>query len=374
MIKDILNQRNLPELLTHTDGTPVTAETWEIRRREMIDLLAEYEYGRMPDAPLEIRTEVTGVHDIAAGNAVRHTLKISFDTPDGSEFSFPAVLNIPRYTGEPIPLMVYIAFRYDEFYPLEEILDQGAAVASFIYTDVAADHEDQYKNGIAPHYIKDGVREPDQWGKIGMWAFAASRLLDAVLQNFDGIDTERIGVIGHSRLGKTAAWAGANDTRFTHIFPNNSGCSGIAVTRGKVGETFPRIAKVFPYWFCDNMQPISATIETSENTPFDQHFLVAACAPRKLFTGTALKDSWADCYAEYLCLKAASPAWELLGESGFIAPDYYPQPGDIFTEGNLAYRLRDGIHYLSRADWMHYIDFLLDSDTMCCTEDDCIPF
>lgn len=362
MINEILTQRNLPELLTHADGTKVTAESWERRRRELIDILSEYEYGHMPDAPEKVTAEETAKISIAAGNATRHMLKITFPTPDGSEFSFPAVLNIPQNTVDKVPLMVYIAFRYDEFYPLEEILEKGVAVASFLYTDVAEDREDGYQNGIAPHYIKDGIRDPDQWGKIGMWAFAASRVLDAALQTYDDIDTTRIGVIGHSRLGKTAAWAGANDTRFTHIFPNNSGCSGVALTRGKVGETFPRIAKAFPYWFCENMQTISATIETSENTPFDQHFLVAAAAPRKLYAGSALKDSWADCYAEYLSLSAASPAWELLDKDGFIAKNYLPQPGDVYTSGELGYHLRDGIHYLSRFDWMHYVDYLIGDD------------
>ena len=371
MIKEILAQKNLPELLTHNDGTKVTAESWERRRFELIDMLSEYEYGRMPETPEEIKVEETAKTAIAAGNAIRYELKITFPTPNEGEFSFPAILNVPAYADEKMPLMVYIAFRYNEFYPLEEILEKGIAVASFIYTDVAADHEDNYKTGIAPHYIKDGVREPDQWGKIGMWAFAASRVLDAVLQKYDFVDTERIGVIGHSRLGKTAAWAGANDTRFTHVFPNNSGCSGIALTRGKVGETFPRIAKVFPYWFCENMLPISATIETSENTPFDQHFLTAAVAPRKLYAGSALKDSWADCYAEYLCLKAASPAWELLGKDGFSAPDYLPQPGDFCISGNLAYHLRDGIHYLSRFDWMCYVDYLIGDNGY---DDDSLPF
>ena len=358
MITELLEQRNLPELLLHNDGTPVTAETWERRRLELIDVLAEHQYGHMPAFTGSVTSQIVSEKSVAAGNAARYDLIVTFPTPFGERFTFPACLTVPVHAeGETLPLMVYIAFRYDEFYPLEEILGKGIAVASFLYQDVPADREDNYQEGIAPHYIKDGVREPNQWGKIGMWAFAASRLLDAVIDR-PFVDRTRIGVIGHSRLGKTAAWAAANDTRFTHAFSNNSGCSGIALTRGKVGEKFPRIASVFPYWFCENMQTISVSVEASESTPFDQHFLAAAIAPRKLYAGSALRDSWADGYSEYLSLAAASPAWELLGCKGFLAKPYLPQPGDQYTDGSVAYHLREGIHYLSREDWMKYIEFL----------------
>jgi hypothetical protein len=252
---------------------------------------------------------------------------------------------------------VFISFGFPKYYPLEEIVDNGVIVAEMVMNDVAADREDHYEGGMAPHYIKDGKRESDTFGKIGMWAFAASRVLDYLL-TLDCVDKNRVGVMGHSRLGKTALWAGANDERFTHVFSNDSGCSGAALTRMKVGETFPRIANVFPYWFNEKMQEISVSVEASEQAPFDQHFLIAAIAPRKAYVASAMEDSWADPYSEFLACHAASPAWKIHGLDGFCAPNRLPVPDEEYTDGCVGYHLRPGTHFLSRYDWIRYIRFL----------------
>jgi len=136
----------------------------------------------------------------------------------------------------------------DRYQPTEEIIDNGFAVLTVCYKDVTSDDGD-FTNGLAGVLFPDGKRGADDSGKISMWAWAASRLLDYAETLSDKLDLEKSVVCGHSRLGKTALVAAMFDSRFKFSYSNDSGCSGAALARGTTGETVEDICDRFPFWF-----------------------------------------------------------------------------------------------------------------------------
>ena len=348
MIQEKLTARKLPELLCMNDGSPVkTPDDWRLRRRELLELLSREVYGFTPAAPETVEGLVEKSEKAFAGKAVQEKIQLSFDTP-GGRFTFPFVLITP-VSEEKVPVFVNVNFRPeipDKYLPAEEIIDHGFAVATFYYQDVTQDGPEW--DGIAALYPRD---EKTGWGKIGMWAFAASRILD-YLEQREHYDLSRTCVCGHSRLGKTALWCGAQDERFAMVVSNDSGCSGAAITRDKVGENVKDIITRFPYWFCGNYHGWAGR---EHEMPFEQHMLLALAAPRKLYVCSATEDEWADPESEYLCCFAASPAWKLLRVPGFIAPNALPTPDEPLHEGGICYHLRTGGHFFSRTDWLWHM-------------------
>ena len=338
-LADALAERNVPELLS---------------REEMLDVMQREVYGYMPAPPEEITfTEKRNVvSDYCAGKAFLNKVTANC-VVNGKEFSFP--LSVPTRVKKH-PFFVHINFRSNEtdrYQPTEELIDNGFAILSFNYKDITSDDTD-FTNGLAGVLFEDGKREADDPGKIAMWAWAAQRVMDYAETIDYYLDLDCAIVCGHSRLGKTALLAAATDERFDFAYSNDSGCSGAAITRGKSGEDVARVCGLASQWFCENYFNY---IGAEDTMPFDQHYLVASIAPRKVLIGSAVEDYYSDPLSEQLCCLAASPAFENGFSGSTIA-----KAGDEFFEGDIAYHLRAGKHYFSREDWhklmkyvkMHY--------------------
>ncbi len=355
MIFEKVKERHLPDVLTFKNGKEVENPLMLRKRREqIIHLLRSQVYGFPPPLPTKVDYLVKWrKEDAFAGKSIHMCVDIKFETSKG-KFSFPINLIIPKKIS-PAPLLLHIAFRPDipdKYYPVEEIVDNGFATASFCYKDVAPDTDDGFVGGLAGIFNRDN--RSDQWGKISLWAWAAQRVMD-YLQTLKEIDSKRIAVVGHSRLGKTALWCAAQDERFIAGVSNCSGCSGAALSRGKNGEQIKDITDTFPYWFCKNYQRYR---ENEEKMPFDQHFLLAAIAPRVVYVGSAQSDDWADPESEFLACVAASRVYELLGLKGLVTEDKMPEPGIRLHKGQVGYHIREGGHFFSRDDWKCIMDYM----------------
>ncbi|TWT33677.1 Alpha/beta hydrolase family protein [Posidoniimonas corsicana] len=358
---------DLPHPLQTTDGRPVTsAVQWRDERRpELLELFRTHVYGRAPiERPEGMRWEVTerDPHAMADGATLS---RVAIRLPGtGGEAVIRLTLFVPNRRDAPAPGFLLICNRDPEnidptrqekspFWPAEHLVERGYFAAAFHYADVDPDHHDGFQNGVHGLFDEpDRPRPADAWGSIAAWAWGASRVMD-YLQTRDDVDHDRIGVVGHSRGGKTALWCGAEDQRFAMVVSNNSGCTGAALARRKHGERVARINKSFPHWFCENYNRYN---DNEDALPVDQHELIALVAPRLAYVASASEDDWADPEGEFLAAVHAGPVYRLLGAEG-VGAGPMPPPERPRHAGRVGYHLRSGGHDLTEYDWGRFMDF-----------------
>ena len=227
-------------------------------------------------------------------------------------------------------------------------------MATIPRADVEPDYPGGWKHGVRGWFLKKSGKSefaPDDWGAIAAWAWGLSRALD-YLETDKDIDAKRVAVIGHSRMGKAALWAGATDERFALTISNNSGEGGAALARRWFGETTAIINDHFPHWFCGNFKAFDAA---TEKLPFDQHGLIALCAPRPVLLSNAEEDLWANPDGQFALLHAAAPVYALFGEK-IALPAPRPPTGELLAE-RLGYYIRPGKHSMTAADWKVWCDY-----------------
>jgi hypothetical protein len=384
----------LPDALVMFDGTPVkTKEQWQAQRRpELKALFEHYMYGRLPPTPRQPKYQVLFSDDKALGGKARLSeVKITFDEP-ALDHPIHVLFAVPNGVKQP-PVFVGVNFSGnhtlldDERIHLPEswvpgrspgavnnhatakgrgaeqdkwnidlIIERGYALACFYHGDIDPDTPDM-SDGIGPVFYKPGQTKAadDDAGTIMLWAWGFHRVVDFLHQQAaNDVDTKRIAVVGHSRNGKTALLAGALDERIAMIVPLQAGCGGTAPSRTSDprAESVKRINTSFPHWFCGNFKKFS---DDPTRLPFDQHCLIALCAPRPVLVPNAEEDLWANPSGQFAMLEAASPVYRLLGVEG-LAPGAKPEINKLI-DSRLGYFIRPGKHSMTRADWQVFLDY-----------------
>jgi hypothetical protein len=357
----------LPDLLTAADGRKITsADDWKtIRRPEVLELFRKHVYGRVPATAYQKGFRVVNEDAKAMdGAATLRQVEITISAAEKS-LTIRLTVFVPNRAPKPVPAFLLICNRgpenvdptrkiKSEFWPVEEAVARGYGIAAFNNADVDPDRHDGFQDGI--HGLLDGAtRPPDAWGTIAAWAWGASRCMD-YLESDKDIARDKVAVIGHSRGGKTALWAGAEDERFAIVCSNNSGCGGAALSRRIHGqkETVAKINKGFPHWFNETFKTYGGR---EESLPVDQHMLMALIAPRAVCVASAEQDLWADPRGEFTSLALASPVYRLFGKQGLGASPEMPAIGEPLDGDGAHYHIRDGKHNLTLFDWKCYLDF-----------------
>jgi hypothetical protein len=383
----------LPGLLITRNGETVRdAKAWNTRRRP--EILAIYDtevFGRSPGAPAKLNYEVTSVDPNALGGTARRKIVTIYFGEKSAGPKMNLLLYLPAHARKPAPVFLGLSFsgiwtiaadpgvplgrqwmrdpqthQYEQQaaqersrgvaapqWQVEKILAAGYGLAVFYYGDVEPDFAGGMPHGIRPLFFKPGQSEPapDEWGAIGAWAWAARRAMDYLEKDKD-VDLTRVALFGHSRLGKTALWAGAQDPRFSIVISNESGEGGAAISRRDYGERTRNLNTSFPHWFDGNFKKYN---DREDQMPFDSHMLLSLMAPRALYVASAEEDRWSDPKGEFLGAVNASPAWALFGKKGIETkemPELHKPVGGV-----VRYHIRSGKHDVTAYDWGEYLKF-----------------
>ena len=376
-----------PDPLTFNNGKKVTTiRQWENQRRaELLEMFSAQMYGRTPKDKIRVTYETLSENpNFLNGKATAKQVKFIFTN---GQKNHEALLLLVLPNGGKGKVPVFVSYNYkgnhstcfepdiaysplfsvlkpsghpdrergcqSERWCYDKILDRGYGIATMFYQDIYPDTPGREETGIVSLFpgFAPNQKSPDEWQALGAWAWGSSRIAD-YLETQNRVDMNKLMIMGHSRHGKAALWAGAQDKRFKIVISNDSGCGGAAMSKRVFGENIARITNAFPHWFC---QAFNQYAHNEAGLPFDQHQLIALIAPRKAYIASAVEDTWADPKGEFLAGYYAGPVYELYGLKGLGTNVHPPLHQPIMND--VGYHIREGIHDVTDYDWISFMDY-----------------
>lgn len=384
---ELPSRPEMPDVLQRSDGTRVTSPAdWPARRQEILRTLEYYAVGQAPPAPGNVRGQELARLALRDGAVTYRRVRLSFGpegklgleigifTPAGNG-PFPAVIS-PSGTppgatplsrlpngptqgkgtnvlfvvggGEPpapgAPAARGVRLDPETIAATNPALARGYAYVVFNYNDCGEDTTLREADGswsfrrtrFFPAY--PGY----DWGLLRAWAWGVSRIVDHLVTD-PVIDRAALIVTGVSRTGKSAMVAAAFDDRLALGAPAVTGGGGVGAYRfagPRRSETLDVMLTKYPNWFSPQLHPFRGQ---RERLPFDQHWFLAACAPRAFLALEGDADVISLPEAVRQSIAGARPAFALLGATDRLGVHYAPH-GHTFNDDDWA-------ALLDFADW-----------------------
>jgi len=366
----------LPDLLTLQNGEKVrnSADWWQRRRPELVELFDREIYGRMPnntpkvdwrvvkteeqklgDVPV-ITKQLLGRVDNSSYPQIEVNIQVSVTTPAQAKTAVPLIMEL-QYVFPPNADPAFVErIRVTARDWQQQVLARGWGFATYVPVSVQPDNGAGLTQGIIGLINKGQPRKVDDWGALRAWGWGASRALDYFASD-PMLDAKRVALAGHSRFGKAVLVTMVDDPRFAIAYVSSSGAGGAKLHRRNFGEIVENIAGVTEYhWVAGNYLKYAGPL-TWKDLPVDSHELIAMCAPRPIFIGAGATegDGWVDAKGMFMAAAHAGPVYELLGKRN-LGTTEFPPIGTALIEGDIAYRQHSDGH-TPGPNWPTFLEF-----------------
>ena len=376
----------LPDPLVFKNGQPVKTEAdWQKRRREIVEDFDREILGGTPRSgnPVEWHV-VSTVHEKYGGvDVVTKRLQGRAGSRMGTaaEVTIDLLLTVPENAAGPVPVLMELAFAkdfelatsgpLDSYVPMQwgvdgkPVVQRGWGFAILNPVSYQKDDGSGLMEGIIGLNDRGQPRGLDATGVLKAWAWGAHEAL-GYFKTDNAVDAKQVGLVGHSRFGKTVLVTMAYYPKeFAVGYSSSSGEGGAKLYRHIYGETIPNLTSVSLYhWFDGNFLRYGGQLNAGD-LPVDNHELIALCAPQPLFIGGGSDngdgyanpkgDAWADPKGMFLAEVAAGPVYQLLGKRD-LGTTAFPKMGTTLMTGDLAWRQHDGGH-TPQPNWPYFLEF-----------------